>query len=155
MKLNFQCEGHLYATCLFYILSLCPKCLLSQFLSRGIRMHISFLTGLQKGHISGLKNSHILRKKLLLKLNFQCEGHLDAYFLIYILTFYYECVLFQLFSCGIRMHISILTGVQKGHTSRYKNSHNLLKNVLLKLNLQDEGHLYANSLFYILNIYCT
>ena len=88
LKLNFQCEGHLHATCLFYILSLCPKCLLSQFLSRGIRMHIPFLTGVQKGHISGLKNSHILRKKLLLKLNFQCEGHLDTYFLIYILTIY-------------------------------------------------------------------
>ena len=52
-------------------------------------MHISILTGVQKGHICGLKNSHILRKNdVLLKLNFQSEDHLNAYFLIYILTIY-------------------------------------------------------------------
>ena len=31
-----------------------------------------------------------------------------------------------------------------------KRTHYRLKNVLLKLNFQDEGHLYANRLFYIL-----
>ena len=52
-------------------------------------MHISILTGVQKGHICDLKNSHILRKNdVLLKLNFQSEDHLNAYFLIYILTIY-------------------------------------------------------------------
>ena len=30
----------------------------------------------------------------------------------------------------------------------------MLKNGLLKLNFQDEGHLYANWMFYILTIYC-
>ena len=62
LKLNLQDEGQLYANCLFYILSLFLKCLLSPLLSRGIRMQISFLTGAQKGHISGLKNRLILRK---------------------------------------------------------------------------------------------
>ena len=50
-------------------------------------MHISILKGVQKGHICGLKNGHNLRKNdVLLKLNFQSEGHLDTYFITYILT---------------------------------------------------------------------
>ena len=53
LKLNFQDKIHLYVNYLFYILSLCLKCLLFQFLSRGIPMHASILTGVQKGHISG------------------------------------------------------------------------------------------------------
>ena len=61
-----------------------------------------------------VKRSHILQKKKgLLKLNFQAEGPLDAYFLIYILIIYRECVLFQPFSRSIRMHIPILTGLKK------------------------------------------
>ena len=34
-----------------------------------------------------------------------------------------------------------------------KNGRNLLKYVLLKLNVQEEGHVYANCLLYILTIY--
>ena len=113
LKLNFQDEGHLYVICVFAILFLCFKCLFSQFFSHGMRKCISILTKAQKGHISGLKNGHILRKDGLLKLNFQGEGKLDAYFFIYILTVYRECVLFLLFSCGIRMHIPIPTGFKK------------------------------------------
>ena len=35
-------------------------------------------------HISGCRNDHILRKNVLLKLNFQHDGHLYANCLIYI-----------------------------------------------------------------------
>ena len=51
------------------------------------------------------------------------------------------------------MDIPNLTGVQKGHISDKKSPHNLLKNILLKLYFQHEGHWYDNSLFYILTIY--
>ena len=80
-------------------------------------MHISILTWIRKEHISGWKTGHILQKNVLLKLNFQGEGHLSAYFMIYILTICRERFLFQLFSRGRRMHIPILTGVQEGHIS--------------------------------------
>ena len=51
----------------------------------------------------------------------------------------------QFFSRGIRMHILMLTRVQNGRISCWKNSQNLIKNVLLEVNFQDEGPLYANS----------
>ena len=61
LKLNFQDKSRLYATCLFYILFFPLKCLLSQFFSRNIRMHISILTGLQNERVGKLqKNPHIL-----------------------------------------------------------------------------------------------
>ena len=51
MKLIFEDEGYLYDSCLFYILNIYGKCLLFQFLSHGIRMHISILTGVQNVRI--------------------------------------------------------------------------------------------------------
>ena len=45
-----------------------------------------------------------MQKNVLLEHNFQVEGHFEGHLLIYILTIYRECVLFQLFSRGIRMH---------------------------------------------------
>ena len=73
-----------------------------------------------------------MRKNVLLKVNFQCEGHLDTYSLIYILAIYRQCVLFQFYIRVIGMLITILTVVQKGHITN-KNSPILLENVLLKL----------------------
>ena len=58
-KLNWQVEGQLYANRLFYILFIYHKCLLFQFLSRDIRMHIPILTGIQNGRIRSWKNGHI------------------------------------------------------------------------------------------------
>ena len=58
-KLNWQVEGQLYANRLFYILFICHKCLLFQFLSRDIRMHIPILTGVQNERIRSCKNGHI------------------------------------------------------------------------------------------------
>ena len=63
------------------------------------------------------KWSYFDKKNVLLKINFQEKGHLGANVLIYILAIYRRCILFQLFSRGIRMHIPILIGVQKGHIS--------------------------------------
>ena len=51
------------------------------------------------------------------------------------------------------MHIPFVTEVQKGHITGWKSDHNLLKNAFLKLNIQDEGHLFSNCLFYILTIF--
>ena len=114
LKLNFQHKGHLYTNSLFYILDIYCKRLLFQFLRCAIRLDIPFLTGFQKRHYC-LKNGHILLKKVLLKLIFQHKGHLYANSLFYILSFRLKCL--QLFSRGIRMHISILTEVQKGQSS--------------------------------------
>ena len=62
-------------------------------------------------HFSG----HILQKNVLLKFNIQSKGHLDAYFLIDILTIYREYIPFQSLGRGICKHIPILTVVEKGH----------------------------------------
>ena len=64
-KLLFCDEGHLYANCLFYILNIYPKCLLFEFLSADIRIHIPILTGVENGRTSLQKNSHILLKNVL------------------------------------------------------------------------------------------
>ena len=99
----------------------------------------------------GLKKCHILLKIVLLKLNLQHEGQLYANCLIYILTIYHKCLLFQFLGRGIRMQIPTLTRAQKEHISFRKGVHNLLKNALLKFNFQHEGHLYANFLFSFLS----
>ena len=62
----------------------------------------------------GLKNGYIL---LLLKLNFERKGGLYANCLFYILDICCKRRLFHFLPCGIRMHIHLLTGVEKGHTN--------------------------------------
>ena len=63
LKLLFHDEGHLYASCLFYIPTICPKWYLFQFFSRGIRMYIPILTGAQNGRTSLQKNQSYFSKK--------------------------------------------------------------------------------------------
>ena len=63
LNLSFWDEGYLYANCSFYTLTIYPKCLLFQFFSRGIRMHIPILAEVQTGRISRQNSSHILLKK--------------------------------------------------------------------------------------------
>ena len=54
-------KGHLHGNFLFYILFIYHKCLLFQFISRGIGMHIPILTGVQNERISkNAKITHIL-----------------------------------------------------------------------------------------------
>ena len=65
LKLCFRDESHLYADCLFHILTIYPKCLLLQFFSRCIRMHIPVLTGVQNGRISQPNTSPFLLKKMI------------------------------------------------------------------------------------------
>ena len=61
LKLVFHDVGHLYAKCLFYIPTIYAKSLIYQFLSRGIRMHIPILTGVQNERLSkNAKMMHIL-----------------------------------------------------------------------------------------------
>ena len=57
LKLVFHDVGHLYAKCLFYIPTIYAKSLIYQFLSRGIRMHIPILTGVQNEPESHRKDS--------------------------------------------------------------------------------------------------
>ena len=59
---------------------------------------------------------------------------------------------FYFLSRDIHLDTPTLAGVQKRHISNYKSPHNLLKDVLLKLYFQDEGHTYTNGLFFILII---
>ena len=58
-------EGHLYPDSLFYILIVYLKHLFFQFFSRGIRVYIPILRGVQNGHISRLKGSVFLLKNVL------------------------------------------------------------------------------------------
>ena len=131
LRFNFQRRGHLYAlrslNCLFYILIIYRKSLLSQFSSFDIGIYISILTRVQKRRISSWKNDHILLKNVPLKLNFQDEYHLYAKFLFYILYVCLNCLLFQILSRGIRIHIPIKTGVEKGRITGWKNCHLLIK----------------------------
>ena len=64
LKLFFRDEGHLYANCLFYILTINPKCHPFQFFNRGIRMYIPILRGIQNGRINLRKKSVLLLKKI-------------------------------------------------------------------------------------------
>ena len=43
-----------------------------------------------------------------------------------ILNIYHKCLFLQFLGCGISMHIPILTGVQNGQISSWKNGYNLL-----------------------------
>ena len=96
-------------------------------------MHISIVTGAQNGHVSRLKESvFFAKKKFVLKLLLDDEGHFYVDCLFYVLTIYPKCHTFQFFSCGIRLYIPILTGVQNGRISRLKDSVFLLKNVFFQ-----------------------
>ena len=52
-------------------------------------------------------------KNVFFKLNFQDKDHLDANFFNFVLAIWRECLPYQFIDRGIRMHILILTGVQK------------------------------------------
>ena len=77
-----------------------------------------------------LKSAGNLIKNALLKLYFKDECHLDANFLIYILTVYRDWFLFQLLSRGIGMRIAILTGIQSGCKIQRNNSYIFLEKIL-------------------------
>ena len=84
-----------------------------------------------------------------LKLFFHHEGHFYVNCLFYIPTIYLKYLLFQFFSYGIRMHISILTGVENGHISRLKESVFLPKNVLFEASFR----WWRSLLCQLLNLY--
>ena len=81
-----------------------------QFFSRGIRMHIPILTGVQNGRMILRKKSCFAKKYFFLKFIFWDEDHLYANCKVYILTIYYKCLLFKFLVCGICMYIFMLTG---------------------------------------------
>ena len=89
----------------------------------------------------------IFCSKMFFEAFFQDEDHLYANCLFYNLTIYRQYFFFQFLSLGIRMHIPILTGVQKRRITRWQNIIHALK-----LIFQDKGHLCTNCLFYILTI---
>ena len=63
LKLLFCDEGHLYANCLFNILTVYPKCYGFHFFSRGIGMYIPILTGFQNEPECHRKDSVFFAKK--------------------------------------------------------------------------------------------
>ena len=81
------------------------------------------------------------------------DGHLYTYCLLYSFSICRKCLLFQFLGYGIGTQILILREIQKKRITGWKNSHNLLKNILFQLNFQNEGNLYANCLFYVLSFY--
>ena len=89
----------------------------------------------------------IFCSKMVFEAFFQDEDHLYANCLFYNLTIYRQYFFFQFLSLGIRMHIPILTEVQKRRITTWQNIIHILK-----LIFQDEGHLCTNCLFYILTI---
>ena len=72
-----------------------------------------------------------------LKFIFRDEGHLYANFCFFILPIYRKYLFFKFLTWDLRMHLAILTGVQLGRISGWKNGHILLKSVVLKLNFED------------------
>ena len=87
------------------------------------------------------------------RLYFREEGHLYSKCLFDILTIYHKFHILHFFSRSIRIQISIRTKVQNGCISLRKESFLCWKMFSLKFLFRDEGHLYANCLFYILSIY--
>ena len=81
------------------------------------------------------------------------DGHLYSKCLFNILTIYDKFHIIHFFSRGIRIQISILTKVRNGCIGLQNESVLLLKSVPFEGSFRDEGHLYANCLFYILSIY--
>ena len=91
-------------------------------------------------------------KNVLLRLNFEDEGHLYANLLLCILLFI-ENSFFSVLDLWHRWHIHILTGVQKEPISFWENDHILLKKVRLKRNVKVEDHLSACCFVFSLTIY--
>ena len=127
-SLTSQHEGQLYANWLFYIFTIYYKCPLFQFFSHGMCMHFPILTVVQKGRITGSKMATFYLKFVLLKLDFEKEGQLHANWLFYVFRFCYKCLLFQFLSCGIYIHVPILTGVQDVRISPWKKQSYFSKN---------------------------
>ena len=84
-KLLFCDEGHVYAKCLFNILTIYPKWHRFHFFSRGTRMYIPMLPGVQNGRRRHLKDSVLLLKNVLLERE---ESYLYAKCLFNILVGY-------------------------------------------------------------------
>ena len=127
LKLFFRDEGHLYANCLFYILTINPKCNPFQFFNRGIRMYIPILTGVLHGRRSFWDSSHIFLKNVLFEALFPRWKSPVRQFLLGILTIDPKFIFFQFFARDIRMFIPILRGIQNGGINIRKKSVLLLK----------------------------
>ena len=88
-----------------------------------------------------LANGHILHENVLFKVNFEDEGNFEVNYLFDTFSFWVKCLLFQLFSRDISMHVSILSSVQNGGINHQENIHFLLQTVLF------EGYFQTRSSF--------
>ena len=105
-----------------YILTIYAKCLLFQFLSGSILMLIAILTWVQNERTNLWKNSQILLKNVVFAALCPRWRSLVCQLFFDILSIYHKYHLFLFFSRGIRVHIPILTGVQKFPESHQNNS---------------------------------
>ena len=132
MKNISRNEGHLDANCLFYILTLYLKCLIFRLLSCDIPMHNFILTGVHNGHINRRKTNYILLRKCIFSARFSRWRSLVCQLLISYHFFCFKNLLSQFFSHRMPIHVPIVTAVQNGRISLWKNSYILQKHVLFK-----------------------
>ena len=85
LRLCFRHKGRLNAKFLFDIFTIYPKCHLFHFVSRGTRMHIPILIGVQNEPERHIKDIVFCWKMFLLKLNFKDAGQFSLNFFFYIL----------------------------------------------------------------------
>ena len=100
-----------------------------------------------------LANGHILHENVLFKVNFEDEGNFEVNYLFDTFSFWVKCLLFQLFSRDISMHVSILSSVQNGGINHQENIHFLLQTVLFEGYFQTRSSFDGNCFFCILTIY--
>ena len=136
------------------------------------RYAICILTRVQKGRIYSWKQGNILLINVLLKINFEHEGHFYANCLFCIFSSFIKCFFFSIlkwwhrhddhlysycllyiftFCCKCPLFQFLGYGISMKWINSWTNGDNLLKNILFQLNFQDEGKLYANYLYYILS----
>ena len=118
-----------------------------QFFSRGIRMYIPILAGVQKGHYSGQEHGYILLKNVLFQINFLVESQLYA-----------NCY-FHVADSQILSFLVLKSWDTHGHLHPKRGS-KWTDNLLIKMVVfwwkifffmvifQDQCHLYINCFFY-------
>ena len=141
LKLFFRDEGHLYANCLFYILTINPKCHPFQFFNRGIRMYIPILTGVPHGRRSFWDCSHIFLKNVLFEVLFPRWKSPVRQFLLGILTIAPKWHLFSvLCSWHTYVHSHPKRDSKWTHKSPKKKCSFAEKNFFFKFIFWNEGH---------------
>ena len=99
------------------------------------------------------ENGQILLKNVLLKLNFLDGSHLYGNCVFYILTIYHRCLFFSVLRLWhTHTHLHPNKGSKRTYLQLKTGSYFAIK-LLMKINFELEGHLYANCLFCIFSFF--